>query len=300
VREHTHPPGNAVRTAIVRAPPGLFDRPVPHPTAQTLVAGRLHALGDCIENDGWISWLPPDRGGYESLNAHLLVEGRAGLMIDTSLPIAGPAIVEQAARFDLDELTIVLTRGVEFESVGNAELVAAVLPLRRLYVHYGAWQWIFFRERTAPPEAELGWEPISLQKDTRIALGPERAVQMLDAPLRLLASAWAYDEATRTLFTSDCFSHVMAPDPARRVVTAEHDTTTPDAVLAHLARKYDWLEDADTDVPRRRLDHVLATHAVERIAPTNGCVLEGADVVARHAAMLDDALRALGRGAVAA
>jgi len=57
----------------------------------------------------------------------------------------------------------------------------------------------------------------------------------------------------------------MAAGSSDRVVTSETDVTTQDEVLGHLSRKFDWLEGADTDMPRRLLDDVLSTYEVERI-----------------------------------
>jgi flavorubredoxin len=267
---------------------------MPYAPPCTLVPGRLYALGGTVENAGMISWLPPDRGGWESLNAYVLLEDRKALIVDTQLPVVGSLVAAQARGFDLDEATILLTRAVEFDSLGNAELLEQVVPLKRLYVHYGAWQWIYFRDRPVPALEQLGWEPRTLDKDDRVELGPGREVTILPAPLRLLMASWAYDHATRTLFTSDGFSHAVATGPEQRVVTSESDHLSEADVLEHLSTKFDWLEDADTDPIRRTLDEVFSRFDVERIAPTLGCVLSGRDVVERHAAMLDGALRSLG------
>jgi flavorubredoxin len=259
----------------------------------TLVPDRLYALGQSIENDGRISWLDPAAAGYEPLNVYLLTEGRNGLVIDSQVAVIGEAVETQARQFDLDHVTMMLTRCVEFDSVGNAERLLEALPVKVLYGHYPPEEWVYIRR---DPPARLPYESRMMAKHDTITLGPEREVAVLPAPLRLLACAWLHDPATGTLFTSDGFSHARAKGPSQRVVTEESDETTLADVLEHLSCKYDWLETANTGHPRRMLDEVFTTYDVERIAPISGCVLSGRAVVERHRKMLDEALRILGEG----
>jgi flavorubredoxin len=259
----------------------------------TLVPDRLYALGRCIENDGRISWLAPSASGYEPLNVYLLTEGRNGLLIDSQVAVIGDTVEAQARQFDLDHVTMMLTRCVEFDSVGNAERLLEALPVRVLYGHYPPEEWVYIRR---DPPATLSYESRMMAKYDTITLGPEREAAVLPAPLRLLACAWLHDPATGTLFTSDGFSHVRAKTPSQRIVTEETDDTTLGDVLEHLSCKYDWLETANTGHPRRLLDEVFANYDVERIAPISGCVLSGRTVVERHREMLDEALRILGEG----
>jgi hypothetical protein len=44
------------------------------------------------------------------------------MIIDTSFPVVAPVILEQAQSIELDDLQIVYTRAVEYDSVGNADL----------------------------------------------------------------------------------------------------------------------------------------------------------------------------------
>jgi hypothetical protein len=259
----------------------------------TLEPDRLYALGQSIENDGRISWLAPSAGGYQPLNVYLLTEGRNGLLIDSQVAVIGDTVEAQARQFDLDHVTMMLTRCVEFDSVGNAERLLDALPVQVLYGHYPPDEWVYIRR---DPPAQLPYESRMMAKYDTIALGPDREVAVLPAPLRLLACAWLHDPATGTLFTSDGFSHVRVTDPSRRVVTADTDDTTLGDVLEHLSCKYDWLETANTSHPRRLLDEVFTNHDVERIAPISGCVLSGRTVVERHREMVDEALRILGEG----
>jgi len=266
---------------------------------ETLVPDKLYALGATVENDGLISWVAPGLAGQVPLNSFLLTEGTAGLMIDTSLPVIGDELVRQAASFELEQVALVFTRVVEFDSVGNAELLEQVLPIDVVYSHFLPSQWMYFRATPDPPPRR--WhEPRPLLDREEISLGGERRVTVIDAKLKLLATAWLYDHETQALFTSDAFSHALAPEPGRRVLTQPQDETTLQDVTMHLRTKFDWLEDADTEPLRRFLDDVFSTFDVQSIAPTFGCVLAGGPLVQRHLSLVDEALRDLGRSGATA
>jgi hypothetical protein len=112
------------------------------------------------------------------------------------------------------------------------------------------------------------------------------------AVLRLLPTHWAYDEATATLFTSDMFTHVCRPSAdSGWVVTPADDDTTIEAVREHMVgSRYWWLPEAETEEIKAGLAEVFVRHQVERIAPGYGCILDGAEVVERHLAMVQEVL----------
>ena len=58
--------------------------------------------------------------------------------------------------------------------------------------------------------------------------------------------------------------------------------------------KFDWLEGAETEPLRAFVDDVFRTYDVQTIAPSHGCILQGAEVVQRHRAMVDAVLRDVG------
>jgi flavorubredoxin len=260
---------------------------------ETLVPDKLYALGATVENDGRISSVVPGGGGQIPLNSFLLTEGTTGLLIDTSLPIIGEQLVQQAAAFELETVALVFTRVVEFDSVGNAELLEQVLPIDIVYSHFLPSQWMYFRAAPDPPPRRRH-EPRPLVNGEEISVGGERRVTVIDAKLKLLATAWLYDHETRVLFTSDSFSHAPAPAPGGRVLTEPQDDITLEDVAGHLRTKFDWLEGADTEPLRRFLDDVFSTFDVQNIAPTFGCVLAGGPLVERHVSLVDEALRDLG------
>jgi flavorubredoxin len=260
--------------------------------ALPIVDGKVYAVGGTVEHRGHISWVPAGAAGYAPLNAYVLTEGRAGLMIDTSLPVFEDAIVTQLKGLGLDELTIVLTRSVEFDSMGNAEVIAAKLPVKTIYaqMQYPPTAWCYMREDEPELTPPATYEERMFGYEDSIDLAPGRHLTLVDTKLKLLACAWVFDHATGTLFTSDSFSHVLAPDPYTRVITEDNDHSTVEDVQRHLLTKFEWLMGARTDPVRTFLDRVFTRFDVQAIAPLGGCVLHGRAVVARHRALVDEAL----------
>ena len=125
----------------------------------------------------------------------------------------------------------------------------------------------------------------------------DRAIDVMQAPIRLIATRWLYDRATRTLFSSDMFTHVWrAREDGPWIVSEDDDTTSARDLRSFLLNtRYWWLEGAPTDSIRRGIGNVFDTYDVETIAPGYGCILRGRNVVARHYRMLDEILKGLDR-----
>jgi flavorubredoxin len=129
-----------------------------------------------------------------------------------------------------------------------------------------------------------------------IELGKQgRPIDVMQAPIRLIATRWLYDRATRTLFSSDLFTHVWRDRAEGPWIVTDHDDTTTMRELRSfmLNTRYWWLEGAPTDSIRRGIADVFDKYDVETIAPGYGCVLRGRKVVARHYQMLDEILKGL-------
>jgi len=121
-----------------------------------------------------------------------------------------------------------------------------------------------------------------------------RPIEVMQAPIRLIATRWLYDGLTRTLFSSDLFTHVWRDRVhGPWIVADEPDTTTGRGLRSFMLNtRYWWLEGAPTDAIRRGIDAIFDKYDIETIAPGYGCILRGRDVVARHYRMLDEFLRA--------
>jgi flavorubredoxin len=259
-------------------------------SAVPIVDGQLYVLGGTVEPKGRIHWIAKDATGDAPLNAFVIVDGNRGLVVDTSLPIVSDAIVDQLKGLGLEELNILMTRPVEFDSMGNCEVLIKNFNVARVYseLTFPPEYWVAFRdEEPLPP-----FEPLVYKKGTDMQFGGRR-LSLIDARLKLLATVWVYDHATKTLFTSDSFAHVYAAQPGVQIVTAETDTTTEEQVMAHMLTKFDWMAGAFTGPMRRFCNEVFDTFDVENIAPTIGCVLQGRELVERHRQLMDDTLRKL-------
>jgi hypothetical protein len=238
------------------------------------------------------------------MNSYLLVEGDAAMLVDTGITIHARALVAdlEATLAPGARLSVLHTRLGEYNSLSNTPAVVEAFDVRVIYgPHAQAARWTDFL-----PHDEVGFraaleatEVVVLHGEQvlHVDAGGRRPVDVFSPVLRLLPTHWAYDRATRTLFTSDMFSHVARPTAAGPwVVTDEDDTTPIEAVRDHmLGTRYWWLADADTTGIARGLAATFARHDVERIAPGYGCVLEGRAVVARHLEMVQAVVATNGR-----
>jgi flavorubredoxin len=260
--------------------------------AVPLLSTAAYALGATVSHKSDIHWVPAGCQRDVPLNCFLLVEGRSGMIIDTSFPVVGPVILEQAQSIELDDLQIVYTRAVEYDSVGNADLFVDRYEVSKVWSHFASYEWVYLRTMDPLPFPPP-FDSCTFGADGPLSLGPARPLQTINAKLRLLAAAWVYDPATRILFTSDSFSHVMAPEPGVRVVTLQNDTTTVDDVHRHLLAKFNWMQGANTAPLAEFVTKLFDSHDIEQIAPSFGCVIRGRDLVCRHKDMVLDALKKL-------
>src|SRR5262249_21347634 len=100
---------------------------------------------------------------------------------------------------------------------------------------------------------------------------------------------------TRTLFSSDLFTHVWrdAATGPWIVTESDNDATSPADVRSFMLNtRYWWLEGAPTDAIRRGIGNVFDKFEIETIAPGYGAILRGRRVVERHYRMLDEFLAA--------
>ncbi|MFZ0606649.1 MAG: hypothetical protein WAM75_03095, partial [Xanthobacteraceae bacterium] len=129
-----------------------------------------------------------------------------------------------------------------------------------------------------------------------IALGKlGRLIDVMQAPIRLIATRWLYDAATKTLFSSDLFTHLWRDAETGPWIVTEADndpTATRDVRSFMFNTRYWWLEGAPTASIRRGIGDVFDKYDIETIAPGYGCILSGRKVVERHYRMLDDFLKA--------
>src|SRR5262249_1084307 len=136
----------------------------------------------------------------------------------------------------------------------------------------------------------------AVTRSDTIELGKNgRPIDVMQAPIRLIATRWLYDRATRTLFSSDMFTHVWrAGADGPWIVTDADDTAWARGLRSFpVNARYWWPAGAPTGPIRRGIADVFANCDVETIAPGYGCILSGRKVVARHVRMLDEVLAGL-------
>jgi hypothetical protein len=277
-------------TGKARAPRGL-----PQGIA-TLAQGKLHALQHPFALDGRVSSYPASARGFSVANSYLLTQTDAALLIDAGFGKDEPAIRAQIESLIAPALPLSLfpLRLNEFMSINNVETFAAHFNVEQCYTsNPDAALWFDFGAK-ADGRSILDSMPITaVTRSETIELGKQgRRIDVMQAPIRLIATRWLYDRATRTLFTSDMFTHVWRARPGDPWIVTDADDTTSERELRSflLNTRYWWLEGAPTDSIRRGIAAVFDKCDVETIAPGYGCILAGRKVVARHAMMLDDVL----------
>src|SRR5947209_16924853 len=282
-----HAPGEARKTGgIARGIAALAD-------------GKLYALQHPYALDGRVSSYPASARGYSVANSYLLTQSDAAMLIDAGFGKDEPVIRAQIESLIAPGLPLSLfpLRLNEFMSINNVETFAAHFNVEQCYTsNIDAALWFDFGAK-ADGRSILDSMPVTaVTRSDTIELGKQgRAIDVVQAPIRLIATRWLYDRATRTLFSSDMFTHVWrtrADGPW--VVTDDDDTTSARELRSFLLNtRYWWLEGAPTDSIRRGIAGIFAKCDVETIAPGYGCILRGRKVVARHVEMLDEIFKAL-------
>ena len=264
-----------------------------------LAQGKLYALQHPFALDGRVSSYPASARGFSVANSYVLTQSDATMLIDTGFGKDEPAIRAQIERLIAPGLPLSLfpLRLNEFMSINNVETFAAHFNVEQCYTsNIDAALWFDFGAK-ADGRSILDSMPVTaVTRSDTIELGKQgRAIDVVQAPIRLIATRWLYDRATRALFSSDMFTHVWRTDAdGPWIVNEEDDTTSARALRSFLLNtRYWWLEGAPTDSIRRGILDVFDKCDVETIAPGYGCILHGRKVVARHVAMLDEILKGL-------
>src|SRR5262252_1415318 len=270
-----------------------------------LAEGKLYALQNPFALDGRVSSYPASARGYSVANSYLLTQSDAAMLIDTGFGKDEPAIRAQIDSLIAPGLPLSLfpLRLNEFMSINNVEAFAGHFNVETCYTsNVDAALWFDFGAKANGRSILESMKVTAVTRADTIKLGQHgRAIDVMQAPIRLIATRWLYDRATRTLFSSDMFTHVWRPRAdGPWIVTDDSDTTTVGELRSFLLNtRYWWLEGAPTDTIRRGIGNVFDKFDVETIAPGYGCILHGRAVVARHVAMLDDVLARLDKSVAA-
>jgi hypothetical protein len=266
----------------------------------TLADGKLYALQNTFALDGRVSCYPESARGFSVANSFLLTQPDAAMLIDTGFGKDEPVIRAQieALMAPGTPLSLFPLRLNEFMSINNVASFAGHFNVETCYTsNIDAALWFDFGAESRDILESMKVTAVSRADTIRLG-AQDRAIDVMQAPLRLIATRWLYDRATRTLFSSDMFTHVWH-DSERGpwiVTETDNDATSPADVRSFMLNtRYWWLEGAPTDTIRRGIGEIFDKYDIETIAPGYGCILSGRSVVARHYRMLDDFLKGCDR-----
>ncbi len=264
-----------------------------------LTEGKLYALQNQFALDGRVSSYPASARGFSVANSYMLTQDDAALLIDTGFGKDEPVIRGQIESLIAPGLPLSMfpLRLNEFMSINNVESFAGHFNVEQCYTsNIDAALWFDFGAKTEGRDILESMNVVAVTRADTIEVGKHgRPVDVMQAPIRLIATRWLYDRATKTLFSSDLFTHVwrdVASGPW--IVTEADNDATSDRDLRSfmLNTRYWWLEGAPTDSIRRGIGNVFDKYDIETVAPGYGCILRGRNVVERHYQMLDEFLKA--------
>jgi hypothetical protein len=265
----------------------------------SLADDKLYALQNPFALDGRVSSYPASARGFSVANCYLLKQSDAAMLIDTGFGKDEPAIRAQIERLIAPALPLSMfpLRLNEFMSINNVESFAGHFNIDQCYTsNPDAALWFDFGATANGRSILDAMKVTAVTRADTIQLGKDgRAIDVMQAAIRLIATRWLYDRATRTLFSSDMFTHVWRDSESGPWIVTEADndsTSLRDIRSFMLNTRYWWLEGVSTDTMRRGIGDIFDKHDIETIAPGYGCILRGRKVVARHYRMLDEFLKA--------
>ena len=143
------------------------------------------------------------------------------MLIDTGFGKDEPAIRAQIESLIAPGLPLSLfpLRLNEFMSINNVETFAAHFNVEQCYTsNIDAALWFDFGAKADGRNILDAMTVTAVTRADTIELGKQgRPIDVMQAPIRLIATRWLYDRATRTLFTSDMFTHVWREQRGRTV-----------------------------------------------------------------------------------
>jgi hypothetical protein len=271
----------------------------------TLAEGQLYAFQHPFGLDGRVSAYPASARGFSVANSYLLTQPDAALLIDTGFGKDEPAIRAQIESLipPRQPLSMFPLRLNEFMSINNVETFAGHFNIETCYTsNIDAALWFDFGAKADGRSILDSMHVTAVTRADVIQLGKQgRAIDVMQAPIRLIATRWLYDRNTKTLFSSDMFTGVWrdTADGPWIVTEADDTTTLRDMRSFMLNTRYWWLEGAPTDSMRRGIGEVFKKYDIETLATGYGCILHGRGVVERHFAMLDEFLAACDKSKMA-
>jgi hypothetical protein len=278
----------------------MLDR-INNSNIKELAKDKLFALQNTMLLDGRVSSYPANATGYSVSNCYLLGQPDAAWLIDI-----GFGGHETALRGQIESLisrtlplSLLPLRLNEFMSIQNIDPFTLYFNVKECFTgNPDAAFWFDFGAGSDSGQNTLDRLNITtIGREETIEIGAQgRPIVVYQAPIRLIATRWIYDAATKTLFTSDMYTHTWRDraDGPWIIQDGDDDPTDFDHVRSFLLNtRYWWLEGVDTAKLRKGMNEILNRHDIETIAPGYGCVLRGKKTVAKHIKLVDDVLKSL-------
>ena len=266
-----------------------------------VVKDKVYCLHNPFPLDGRFSAYPKRAKGWLSANCYVLKEPEGAYMLDAGLPVHRESVMAQLDQV-LDRrtpLSLFPLRVTEYMSVGNGLAISRAFNVGECYAtSIDAVLWLDLESTSADrklPDIE------SKVLRGEMKLDPSgcghRPVVAFTAPIRLLSTAWIYDEATKTLFSSDTFTHVSSDKAEGPWLIEGDDDVTSNAFVRSflLGTGYWWLEGARTASLRRGVRRVFETYDIDTICPGYGAILKGRKAVEKQFDVFDAVLADLDR-----
>jgi flavorubredoxin len=277
-------------------------------TITDLGEGKAFALHNILELDGRVSAYPKSTRGFSSMNCYLLREDNAAVLLDTGFNGQIDFLSEQISSLITKDtpLSLYPLRQNEFMSVGNIVALANRFNVVEAFSNRPNIDfWFDFELEDFIPKEEKDkkFTTSKLGNELKINIGenPERLIHGLVAPIRLISTMWIFDHGTKTLFSSDMFSHISQKRLDGPWISDKDELTTTSFVRSFLLNtRYWWLEGVDTGPLREGITEVFNKFDIHTIAPGYGTILTGKEQVEKQFNILDEVLRDLDSSVVKA
>src|ERR1700721_1811189 len=247
-----------------------------------LADDKLYALQNPFALDGRVSSYPASARGFAVANSYLLTQPDAAMLIDTGFGKDEPVIRAQVESLIAPgpPLSMFPLRLNEFMSINNVESFAGHFNVETCYTsNIDAALWFDFGAKAEGRDILKSMKVTAVTRSDTIELGKTgRAIDVMQAPIRLIATRWLYDRATRTLFSSDMFTNLWRDDATGPWIVTDADndpTATRDVRSFMLNTRYWWLEGGPTDAIRRGIDAIFDKLDIETIPPGYGAIPSG-------------------------
>src|ERR1700692_4723680 len=197
-----------------------------------LADDKLYALQNPFALDGRVSSYPASARGFAVANSYLLTQPDAAMLIDTGFGKDEPVIRAQIESLIAPGLPLSMfpLRLNEFMSINNVESFAGHFNVETCYTsNIDAALWFDFGAKAEGRDILKSMKVTAVTRSDTIELGKTgRALDVMQAPIRLIATRWLYDRTTRTLFSSYMFPHIWRDSAPGPWIVQESDNSSAD------------------------------------------------------------------------